>query len=76
MTVLAVTFGDLVTVAVAASVAGIGVTAIFSLAILGATRRAERRREGASAAGWTVLAVVAGAGVLLASAVGIYAVAS
>jgi hypothetical protein len=76
MTVFAVTFGDLLTVAIAASVAGVGVTAIFSLAILGATRRKERRREGAPARGWTALAVVAGAGVLLASVVGIYAVAS
>ncbi len=76
MTVFAVTLGDLLTVVVAASVAGVGVTAIFSLAILGATRRQERRRQGVSAGGWTALAVVAGAGVLLASAVGIYAVAN
>jgi hypothetical protein len=42
-------------------VLGIGVTGAFSLAILGATRAAEARREGASVAAVTfgVLAVVA-----------------
>jgi hypothetical protein len=76
MTVVAVTFTNLVTVAIAALVAGIGVTAIFSLCLLGASRASERRRAGRSAGAWTLLAVVAGAGVLAVSALGIYAVAA
>ncbi len=76
MIVFAVSFGDLVTVAIAAMVAGIGVTAVFSLCLLGASRASERRRAGRSAGAWTLLAVVAGAGVLAVSALGIYAVAA
>ena len=75
MTVFAVTFTNLITVAIAALVAGIGVTAIFSLCLLGATRAMERRRAGKSAGAWTALAVVSAAGVLGASVLGIYAVA-
>jgi len=76
MSIFAVTFMNLVKVAVAALVAGIGVTAIFSLCLLGATRATERRRAGEAAAGWTLLAIVAGVGVLGASVLGIYAVAA
>ncbi len=76
MTVLAVTFGDLVTVAVAAAAAGVGVTAVFSLALLAAVRGAEARRAGRSPVAWTALAVTAGAAVLAACAAGVYAVAT
>ena len=76
MTVLAVTFTNLVTVAIAALAAGIGVTATFSLCLLGATRAMERRRAGRGAAAWTLLAIGAGVGVVGASALGIYAVAA
>ncbi len=76
MSIFAVTFMNLVTVAIAALTAGIGVTAIYSLCLLGATRASERRRAGEGALGWTVLAIVAGIGVLGASVLGIYAVAA
>jgi hypothetical protein len=75
MTVLAVTFENLLTVAVAAGVAGIGVTAIFSLAVLGAARSAEARHAGRSATGWSALTVLAACGVLAASVAGLYVVA-
>ena len=75
MTVFAVTFENLVTVAVAAAPAGIGVTAVFSLALLAVIRGAEARRAGRSAGAWPVLATVATAGVVLASVAGIYVVA-
>ena len=76
MTVHAVTFENLLTVAVAAGIAGVGVTAIFSLALLGAARSVEYRREGRFAAGWSLLAVVASLGVIAAAVAGIYAVAA
>ena len=76
MTVFAVTFTNLVTVAISAMLAGVGVTAVFSLCLLGASRASERRRAGKSAGAWTLLAVVAGSGVLAASVLGIYAVAA
>ena len=43
-------------------VAGIGVSAVFSLALLGGTRTGEARRAGAgtAAAGYAALAVLAG----------------
>ncbi len=76
MTVHAVSFADLGTVVIAAMLAGVGVTTIFSLCLLGASRASERRRAGAGARAWTLLAVVAGSGVLAVSALGIYAVAA
>ena len=76
MTVFAVTFENLVTVAIAASVAGVGVTAVFSFAILGASRSAEARRRGRSSAAWTALSAIAVLGVLAASAAGLYVVAN
>ena len=76
MTVFAVTFENLVTVAIAASLAGIGVTGIFSLALLGTARSMEARREKRVAWGWSALAFICGAGVVFAAAAGIYAVAA
>lgn len=54
--------------------AGVGVAVVFSLAILGATRSSEMRREHrtGAAAGYTALA---GAGLLVAAAMVIYGLA-
>jgi len=76
MIVFAVTFENLIVVAVAAGVAGVGVTAVFSLALLGGARSLEHRREGRPALGWTILAAAASLGVLGFAAAGIYAVAA
>ena len=76
MIVFAVTFENLVEGAIAASVAGVTVTGIFSLAILGTSRSLEARRPGRSAWGWTAVAFASVVGVLLAAAGGIYAVAA
>jgi prepilin signal peptidase PulO-like enzyme (type II secretory pathway) len=53
----AVDWGTLGEVVVASLVAGVGVTLFYSLAILGATRFADRRRahKGGEAAGWALL---------------------
>jgi uncharacterized membrane protein YhaH (DUF805 family) len=71
----AVTITDLLYVVVAASAAGVGVTAIYSMALLGAARTMVARREGRSPGLWVVLTFVCGVGVLAAAALGIYAVA-
>lgn len=54
--------GALLEVVWVSLVAGIGVTAVFSLALLGGTRSGEARRGGAGAAatGYAALAVLAG----------------
>jgi hypothetical protein len=53
--------------------AGAGLTAVFSLAIVGAARFTDRRRDGRSgaAAGFAVLAAVALAGIAAAIAYGL-----
>jgi NCAIR mutase (PurE)-related protein len=76
MMVFAVTFENLIEVAIVASVAGITVTGIFSFAILGTSRSLEARRQGRSAWRWTVVAFAGLFGVLLFAAAGIYAVAA
>jgi hypothetical protein len=76
MSLFAVTFENLIAVAIAASISGVGVTAVFSLALLGAARSIESRREGRPALAWTTLAIAAGAAVLAAVAAGIIAVAA
>ncbi|HEX6458373.1 MAG TPA: hypothetical protein VF032_05590 [Thermoleophilaceae bacterium] len=65
-------------VVVAALVAGIGVTAAFSLAVLGATRSVEMRRanRGAEASGFAVLGVLAAAACVGAIVVGIIVMSS
>ena len=75
MIVFAVTFENLIEVAITASISGVLVTGIFSFAILGTHRSLEARRQGRSAWRWTVLAFAGIAGTLLAAAAGIYAVA-
>ena len=54
--------GALIEVIWVSLVAGIGVTAVFSIALLGATRSAEARRAGrsGSAAGFGALGALAG----------------
>lgn len=66
---------DILEVIVGGTVAGIGVTAIFSFALLGTVRASEARREGRGGAGWTSLAVLMGFGVVVSVALGLYAVA-
>ena len=65
-------------VVLAAIVAGIGVTAAFSFAVLGATRSAEMRRanRGAEASGFAVLGVLAAAVCVGAVVVGIIVMSS
>jgi hypothetical protein len=72
----AVHFEDLLRVVIAATVAGVGVTAIYSLALLGVARTIDAHRSGRPSGGWPVLAVVAGLGVLASAALGVYAVAA
>jgi hypothetical protein len=62
---------------VAAFVAGVGVTLIFSLAILGAARFADRSRDGrpVAAVAFGALAVVALAGAAAAVTIGIIVMA-
>ena len=76
MIVFAVTFENLVEVAIAASIAGVTVTGIFSLAILGTSRGPEARRQGRPAWRWTALAFAGLFGTLAFAAAGIYAVAA
>jgi hypothetical protein len=61
----AVEWGDVVEVLWVSAAAGIGVTLLFSLALLGATRAVDYRRNGsmAGAVGYAALMTVAGAGV-------------
>jgi len=68
----AVELGDLARVAVAATVAGVGMTAVFSLALLAAIRS----REGPGRVGWRLLSMGAGVATLALVALGVYAVAA
>ena len=68
----AVELGDLARVVVAATVAGVGVTAVFSLALLAAIRS----REGPARWGWRALAIGGGVATLALVALGVYAVAA
>jgi hypothetical protein len=65
--------GALLKTVAAAFVAGVGVTLIYSLAILGATRFAEMNRDGrpAAAASFAALAIVAVAAAAAAVTIGI-----
>lgn len=69
----AVEWGDVVDVLWVSAVSGIGVTALFAVAIFGATRSADLRRNGyAGAAGlYAALMVLAGSGVAAAVVFGI-----
>ena len=70
--------GALLKTVAAALVAGVGVTLIFSLAILGATRFAEMNRDGrpVAAASFGALAIVALAAAAAAVTIGIIVMAS
>lgn len=70
--------GALLKTVVASAMAGIGVTLIFSLAILGATRFIESSRDGRSiqAAAFGALALIALAGATAAVTLGIIVMSS
>lgn len=78
MIVTAAALESLVQVVVVAVVAGVGVTVIFSLAIVGAVRSSESRREQRRriSLAWGVLATVAVIGVLAAVVAGMRVVAN
>jgi hypothetical protein len=61
----------LVKMAVSSLVAGVGVTVVFSFAILGAIRSSDMRREHRSAAA-TAYAALAAAGIMAAVAITVY----
>lgn len=69
----AVEWGDVLEVLWVSAVAGVGVTALFALALLGATRAVDMRRNGrgAAAGAYAALMAVAGTGVAVAVAFGI-----
>lgn len=62
----AIEWGKLVQVIWVSLLAGVGITALFSMVIYGSTRAAESRREGRStlATGYGVMAAVAGVAVI------------
>jgi phosphate/sulfate permease len=64
--------GDLLRVVVVATVAGVGISAVYSLTLLGAIRSREEPRRW----GWSVLAVLGALATLVGVAAGIYAVAA
>ncbi|MGI8945734.1 MAG: hypothetical protein ACR2GL_05785 [Thermoleophilaceae bacterium] len=71
-------WGALLDVVWTSIVGGIGVTAVFSVAVLGATRGGEQRREGnaAAAAAYGLLLVLATAAVLAAVVFGVVVMTS
>jgi len=77
MTILAADLGSLVQVVFVSLGAGVGVTVVYSLAVLGAIRstdsRRERRRRMSLA--WGLLALVATIGVLAAVGAGLRVIA-
>lgn len=77
MTVFAVAVGDLLQVVLASLVAGLGVTVIFALAIVGATRARDAHRNGQAAAtlAWAGLSVAALTGVAAAVLAGLWVLA-
>lgn len=64
--IAAIEWGKLLQVIWVSLLAGVGITALFSMVIYGSTRAAESRREGRStlATGYGVMAVVAGVAVV------------
>ena len=77
MTVLAVGFADLLKVVLVSLAAGLGVTVIFALAIVGAIRAKDAGRAGQGAAGtaWAGLSLAALVGVAGAVLAGLWVVA-
>ena len=78
MMVLAVGFADLLKVVLVSLAAGLGVTVIFALAIVGAIRAKDAGRAGQRAArsAWAGLSLVALAGVAASVLAGLWVVAS
>lgn len=78
MSVLALGLGDLLHVVLVSLAAGVGVTVVFAVTILGAVRSNEARRAHHAAAGlaWGVLSLVAGLGVCAAVLAGLSVVAA
>ena len=78
MTLLAVSVGDLVQVVVVSLVAGLGVTVVFAVAIVGAihARDAHRADRGAARAAWSGVSLLALLGVAAAVLAGLWVVAS
>ncbi len=77
MTVLAVAVGDLVRVVVVSLGAGVGVTVIFAVALVGAIRAREARRAGRTRAraGWGAVSALALVGVAASVLAGLWVVA-
>ena len=78
MTVVAVGVGALLEVIVVSLVAGLGVTVIFAVAILGAIRARDARREDRTGAGlaWHGISLVALVGVAVAVLGGLWVIAN
>ena len=78
MIVVAVGFADLLTVVVASLGAGLGVTVIFALAIVGAIHAKDAGRAGhrAASTAWAGLSLAALVGVAAAVLAGLWVVAS
>jgi hypothetical protein len=69
----AIDSGALLKMLYSSAIAGVTVTVVFSLAILGATRSSEMRRAGRTGAA-TAYAALAGVGLLAAAAIAVYGV--
>ncbi len=78
MTVLALGLGDLLHVMLVSLAAGVGVTVVFAITILGAVRSTEARRAHHAAAGfgWGAVSLVAGLVVCAAVFAGLSVVAA
>lgn len=74
----AVSIADLLQVAVVSVVAGVGVTAVFALAIVGAVHSndARRKRRAASSAAWGAMSLLAISVVGASALAGIYILSS
>jgi hypothetical protein len=73
MIVAAIDSGALLKMLYSSAIAGVAVTIVFALAILGATRSGDMRRAGRAGAA-TAYAALAGIGLMIAAAVVVYGV--
>jgi hypothetical protein len=78
VTVLAAGVGDLLEVVLVSLLAGLGVTVVFAVAILGAVRARDARREhrGAAEWAWHAVSLAALLGVAMAVLGGLWVIAS
>ena len=74
--IAAIELADLLRTIAAATVAGVGVTGVYALALLGTSRTLDARRSGRGPGAWPALALLAGLGVAASVILGIYAVAA